>query len=116
VSRRWATTPRGRLSGSDLRGLLGPTPVTVDEAEFDRLEEEGELFESHEDLFTHPLIVHKHGVSLTDVQAVVSKGEGQCFEGGGGGSSVQEVAAGRRQQEEMVFVRGCALSELPQQE
>ena len=74
MSARWPTTPRGALSAHDIRGLPGPTPITVGGAEFDELAATGQLLEAHEDLFVHPMVAHKHGWALQDVRAVIAAG------------------------------------------
>jgi hypothetical protein len=76
MSARWGTTPRGAISAHDIRGLPGPSPVTLNSAAFEEMAAAGQFLEAHEDVFVHPMVAHKHGWALEDVKAVITAGKG----------------------------------------
>jgi guanylate kinase len=66
----------GAGENSSSKGVvLGPPPRVVSEEEFDAAVVSGQLLEHHQDLFTHPLAVHRHGHSLDDLQAIIKAGK-----------------------------------------
>ncbi|KAF8071222.1 GLTP1 [Scenedesmus sp. PABB004] len=70
-----AAAPAEGAEAAQLAQVLGPPPEVLSREEFEAAAAGGRLLEAHADLFTHPLVTHRHGHSHEAVREVIKSGK-----------------------------------------